>query len=534
MVGNSSVGEGGGIGTRTGYISLADSTVSGNVSGGSGGGIYSDNNVVSLADSTVSGNSTLNDEANGGGVYNRRGDLSFTNSTLSGNSSGGSGGGVGTSSGNISLTNSTVSGNNAGNFGGGLSSEASSILLVNSTVADNLASVTGGGISFRNGSSNQDDLLTLQNSIVARNEDNGVAPDVSSLNFQNALIIESSLIGDTTGSGITFAAGTGNFLNQPARLGPLADNDGPTQTHALLVGSPATNGGNNALALDESGNPLTTDQRGEERFVFGTVDIGAFESVTEPVFEVRSLVVATSQDFENPFDGITSLREAILFANDPTAGVNNDGDADGDGFVTDTITFDASVFSDADENLIRLTLGELLISDGLTIDATSVGGVVITGDAGDDDITVAGTQVTDVSASFGGIAGAVSDRLDDNSRVLNFSAETGDLTLLGSTITGGRTSGILDDGGGIRFNSNGTLRLDQSDVSGNSTTGRFGFGGGISSRFGDVFLLNSSVSGNSTTGAAGGGGGINATSGIISLSNSTVSGNNSTTRGRWD
>ena len=398
--GNFSGDSGGGISSTYRDVSLSNSTVSGNVSDNSGGGIYSRDGDVSLTGSTVSGNSTTSVEANGGGVYSRSGDLSFINSTLSGNSSGGSGGGVDTSSGNISLTNSTVSGNNAGNYGGGISSEASSILLVNSTVADNSASEAGGGISFRNGSFNQDDLLTLQNSIVARNEDNGAAPDVSSVNFQNALIVESSLIGDTAGSGINAATGSGNFLNQSARLGPLADNGGPTQTHAFLAGSPATNGGNNALAVDENGNPLTTDQRGVDRFVFGTVDIGAFESEIEPVLEARSLVVTTSQDFANPFDGITSLREAILFANDPTAGVNNDGDADGDGFATDTITFDASVFAGADENLIRLTLGELLISDGLTIDATSVGGVVITGDANGDDITVAGTHVTDVSSQF--------------------------------------------------------------------------------------------------------------------------------------
>src|SRR5262245_38174256 len=59
-------------------------------------------------------------------------------------------------------------------------------------------------------------------------------------------------------------------------LGPLADNGGPTLTHALLPGSPALNAGSNEhiLSVDD---PLLLDQRGQRRVAGGTVDIGAFE-----------------------------------------------------------------------------------------------------------------------------------------------------------------------------------------------------------------------------------------------------------------
>ncbi|MCA9054714.1 MAG: hypothetical protein KDA75_12805, partial [Planctomycetaceae bacterium] len=64
-------------------------------------------------------------------------------------------------------------------------------------------------------------------------------------------------------------------------LGPLADNGGPTLTHALLPGSFALDWGDTNLAVDvTNGNaPLTVDQRGAPFYrVFGrTVDIGAFE-----------------------------------------------------------------------------------------------------------------------------------------------------------------------------------------------------------------------------------------------------------------
>jgi hypothetical protein len=50
------------------------------------------------------------------------------------------------------------------------------------------------------------------------------------------------------------------------KLGPLADNGGPTKTMALLAGSPAIGGG--------AGCP-STDQRGEPRK--GACDIGAYQ-----------------------------------------------------------------------------------------------------------------------------------------------------------------------------------------------------------------------------------------------------------------
>ena len=59
---------------------------------------------------------------------------------------------------------------------------------------------------------------------------------------------------------------TGNVLNDSARLGELADNGGPTRTHALLPGSPAINKG--------AGCPAR-DQRGKQRQ--GKCDIVAFE-----------------------------------------------------------------------------------------------------------------------------------------------------------------------------------------------------------------------------------------------------------------
>jgi hypothetical protein len=85
----------------------------------------------------------------------------------------------------------------------------------------------------------------------------------------------------------TDLVGSADFPIDP-KLGPLQDNGGPTQTMALLPGSPAIDAGDNTDA------PLF-DQRGPgfPRIVNGIIDIGAFEvqavaltvqcSVTVPV-----------------------------------------------------------------------------------------------------------------------------------------------------------------------------------------------------------------------------------------------------------
>ncbi len=199
------------------------------------------------------------------------------------------------------------------------------------------------------------------------------------------------------------------------------------------------------------------------------MDIGAFESTAE----VESLVVTTFVDVTNGFDGFTSLREAVAFA--------NSGDADGVNGDHDTITFAADIVGDT----AALFDGQLNISQSLTIDASSVGSIAI-------------------------------DALEQ-SRILEFTSATGDLELTNVTLMRGDTS---DVGGAIKFGSSGTLTLTDSRV----TVSEANSGGGGIYAMGDVVLDRSVVDGNRTTGNGAYGGGV-LSLGSITATNSTIYGN---------
>ena len=69
------------------------------------------------------------------------------------------------------------------------------------------------------------------------------------------------------------------ILSKDPQLGTLNYYNGPTRTIPISAHSQARNLGDNAAAIDEQGNPLKWDQRGngDPRFTRGYVDIGAFE-----------------------------------------------------------------------------------------------------------------------------------------------------------------------------------------------------------------------------------------------------------------
>ncbi len=257
--------------------------------GGQGGAIYNEG-LLTLNSSTVSGNWTGQGGTalqsgqpggrggDGGGLCNA-GTLAITNSTLSDNACKlggqgypqglmGNGGGISTG-GPLSVNSSTISSNRLGSpltsyiyqrppgYGGGIYSAAiSPPQLVNTLVAGNFCSYQSNVTIVRF----EDDVFGSFSS-----QGHNL---VGITNRSAGFIASNDLVGSLAGP-------------LDARLGPLADNGGPSFTHALLPGSPALDTGDDTVAA-----ALATDQRGSPRFSGPQVDIGAFEwlqpQLTEP------------------------------------------------------------------------------------------------------------------------------------------------------------------------------------------------------------------------------------------------------------
>ncbi len=482
--------------TSTGTLTISESTFQGNSTtgtGSEGGAIRLQNGSIRIIDSTFQGNSTTGANANGGAIFSRVGTVQLIRSTLSGNSTAGinsAGGAIFAYSGtaHTTLIQSTLSGNSTAGTnasGGAVFSVFGNVTVGQSTVTSNRATLSGGGGIFSYSSP-----LNIFNSIVAGNTDNGTAPDLQKAP-SDALSVSSSLIGRNNGTGLT-ATGTtpdinGNLIGGATDgtrinplLGPLSENGGPTRSQALLTGSPAIDRGDSSVAVDvtDSNSPLTTDQRGTPfgRSADASVDMGSYERQTVAGL---SLIVDTNQDENdgNYATGDLSLREAIGLANG-SLGPNT---------ITFATTTNGTEFD--------LTLGEMLVTETLTITGNGATNTVIDG--------------------------------QQLSRILNL--QTGDLTLDGVTLKNGKTTADFNGGGAIASSSSGVLTIRNSTLSGNTTQGDFANGGGIFASSGAVTLTNSTVSGNSTAGSTANGGGIYSNSGAVTLTGSTVS-ENSTAR----
>ena len=183
---------------------------------------------------------------------------------------------------------------NTPNIGAAILSEGDA-MLVNSTVSGNIVTILASSVAAEG-------TLTLINSTLVFSDgwdewtiSAGDDPDDMGNVQADLFAINSILVGPLTGTCVGFNtfSGGGNIessgdtcgfdhptdlVNVSAaelNLGPLADNGGPTLTHALLLGSVAIDHISPAMCLDADGQPLTTDQRGEPRD--SMCDVGAFE-----------------------------------------------------------------------------------------------------------------------------------------------------------------------------------------------------------------------------------------------------------------
>jgi CSLREA domain-containing protein len=274
---NSAADGGGGIYLYDSEVAISESSIINNGTGENrpGGGVYCYGSRLSMIETSLSENYS----GTGGGVF-AIGDTSMVTldrSLVAGNLAAVEGGGVAMWVGrSLTITNSTFSGNAANTYGGGINTRVKTS-IAHSTVVDNVADADGddygnaGGIFCYSSGCEADVYQT----IIANNIDHNAAPLHDCALWSGGTLL-------SAGYNLVEAVGTcsfeadGDITGQDPQIAPLGSNGGPTQTHALLFGSPAIDAGNTY-------SPPATDQRGYPRPMDGdgdgtaTCDIGAFE-----------------------------------------------------------------------------------------------------------------------------------------------------------------------------------------------------------------------------------------------------------------
>jgi hypothetical protein len=246
--------------SSNGTLTINNLTIAnGYVSNSDGGGMYN-SGTVTITNSTFSGNSAVRvtTGGGGGGIYNN-GTMTINNSTFSGNQAR-IGGGI-KNHGTLTINNCTFSSNTAINLGGGIQSDPSRVLnIYNSTFSGNSAGSNNGGGGIRN-----EGTINYARNIIANSIAGDDCYNIGIISTNSYSLVEN---GSTCNP---------SYTSDPA-LNPLADNGGPTQTHALQSTSPAidivpngtSTGGidQRSAARDYDGNNTSSGNEG---------DLGAYE-----------------------------------------------------------------------------------------------------------------------------------------------------------------------------------------------------------------------------------------------------------------
>jgi CSLREA domain-containing protein len=296
-------GYGGGICSLEGSLTIYTSSIQKNGSG-SGGGFYEDPGPGGW----------------GGGIYIAAGELYLESCTISENrtgrgscySDGGWGGGIACRDSETKILNCTISSNFTGygdryGPGGGIYQGGGKLSLLHCTITRNRVGAPsgyswgdrGGGVCIGYNSAPP----KVKNTIIANNRVGAYAsgPDY----FGTIQSLGYNLIGDPRDCTIEGST-VGNLIGLNAQLGPLADNGGPTMTHALAIGSPAIDAADpdSVTAADQRGVPRPADGNGDG---MALPDIGAYERS----FPTVEIVIPQNNDTVR---GVAAVRVDVGYA----------------------------------------------------------------------------------------------------------------------------------------------------------------------------------------------------------------------------
>ena len=275
-VSNNSAEKGGGI-FNNGTLWLKESEVRYNTTSNDGAGIYN-TGLMTIMNSSIRSNTASGTSANGGGIFNARQGGEFDvwiqrssisqNTVTEINSTSGDGGGIyNAQDSTIGFIESTISTNTAADQGGGIYNNGE-VTFQYTTIKDNLAGDNdnkGGG------------LYNAVRSVVKATFTATIMDNLDNCKLTGNGVIVSRGHNIDSANSCTFDTNLDDQLNTSPILDVFQDNGGPTNTHALLEGSPAIDPQRNIVCSQ-------TDQRGSWRpthllapAFLGTCDIGAYE-----------------------------------------------------------------------------------------------------------------------------------------------------------------------------------------------------------------------------------------------------------------
>lgn len=323
-----------------------------------GGALYTVSVTTVMSDSIFRDNQA---GGHGGAIAFRvdgPGQATISGTTFSGNQAGGDGGAIAAFHA-MTVRNSTFSGNRADGDGGALWSGDDALI--------EYTTITGaqtGGDGALNGS------ITLRSALVAGNTDTSSAADnypdlAGSISSEGYNLIgnvgnydfNTNTTGDRYGDPNGTTMPNSGAVESPTPinplLGPLADNGGPTPTHALLAGSPALD--QIPASANGCGDSINLDQRGVSRPQDSACDIGAVE--VEPLPEI-----------------------AVYAGPDVSSPELSDNQATAVSFGTTTVGTPVNrIFTIRNAGIAPLTLGALSLPSGFAVVGTFPAGPVASG-----------------------------------------------------------------------------------------------------------------------------------------------------------
>ncbi|MHC4879004.1 MAG: beta strand repeat-containing protein, partial [Planctomycetota bacterium] len=525
---NVATGNGGGLAHDGATVTIQNSSmITGNqATGGDGGGIESPSGMLTVDGSTISGNTTADD---GGGINDDGGTVIIQNSSVitMNTATSGDGGGI-DSEGPLTIDGSTISNNTAGNEGGGVWNDGGLTLANTVLITGNDAAVNGGGLYLGDTTTTTGATITVSNNTASGNaatEGGGaIYNDGQTLNLDGDDTISGNQADGTSGSGggiFNASSGTLNLtgttidMNSANRAGGGIEATGGSTvnlTNIILTnndvdgGAGAANPGNGGglhatgnVTIDIDGGTITGNAAAEEGGGLwngsGTMTIRD-DSGSVLIDSNTASGAAADQGGGGIFNSAGGTVEIEDNTGNSVTISNNlaDGAAGSGG----------GIFND---------VGSTLTVTGAVIDMNSAnragGGIEDNSGAG------GGVTLTNVTVSNNDVDGGAGAANPGNGGGLHVTG-AGDVDIDGGSFTG---NAAAEEGGGI-WNGTGTLTID--DTSGNvlidnntaSGAGTDQGGGGIFNAAGGTVDIQDN-SGNSVTisnnladGAAGSGGGI--------------------------